>query len=172
MHNLSFEIFVQQDKISRSDWDRLLGKIGTYDANFSIEFTFNLNTVDLFLYSQKDLSQVATKLDGFVLKPTDRQPFTENVNKKIRFKISSKSNILEIKEKEEFNKERVITNINVNVKKIFSFNVYSIKILLKDKFGNEYYSSYNTFANPFSSFEFDFKNSSKIKKRSAPLSLR
>lgn len=172
MNTKAIEIFVEQNKIAKADWDRLLGKIGTYDANFSIEFTFNTNVVDFFLYSQKDLSQLATNIGGFILKPTTRQPANIDVSKKVRFKISPHSNILEIREKEEFKKQRVITKININVKRIFSLKIYSIKILLQDEFSNDYYSAYSTFTNPFSSFEFDFKNSPKIKKKSSPLSLK
>src|SRR3989344_7661238 len=108
MHALSFEIFVQQDKITRSDWDRLLEKIGTYDNNFSIEFSFNTNVVNFFIYSEKDLSILATKLDGFILKPVNRLSLVKT-GQSIRFGIYPKKNILETREEEEFKKERIIT---------------------------------------------------------------
>lgn len=171
MHNLSFEMFVQQDKITRADWDRLLEKIGTYENNFSIEFSFNTNVVDFFIYSEKDLSILATKLDGFIFKSSGRLPLIES-GQGIRFGISSKKNILEVREEEEFKKERVIKKVSVNIKNTLSFKTYSIKILLQDKFGNEFHSAYTTFTNPFSSFEFDFKNSPKMKKKSSPLALK
>lgn len=168
-----FELFVQEDKVTRFDWEKLLDKISNYDPNLSIEFIFNTNVVEFFLYSQKDLSILTTKFNGFILKPVNRNPFKISGDaQKIGFRLSSKINILEAREKEEFKKERVITRTIIDVKRVLTISTYSITVLFEDSVGNKQYSHYVTFANPLASFEFDFKNSNKIKKKSPPLSLK
>lgn len=167
-----FELFIQKDKIAKLDWENLVEKIGNYDSNFSIEFVFNTNVVEFFLYSEKDLSILATKFSDFILKPTNKNPFNISDAQKIKFKLSSRDNILEHREKEEFKNGRIIKKIMIDVKKVLSIATYSITIALEDRSNSKYYSHYLTFANPLINCEFDFKNSNKIKKKSAPLSLK
>lgn len=166
----SFEIFTQKDKISKIDWQLLLGKISSYYNNFTIEVSFDRSVVEFFIYSNKDISSLGTKLDNFILKPIKKQiTFT---GKKINLQLPTKENILNFKEKEEIKKSRIITNIYVQVRKIIDLYIYLVKIKCNDDAENKYYSRYITFSNPLVNFEFDFKNSVKIKKKSPPLFLK
>lgn len=170
----AFEIFLEESKITAEDWQRLVNRITEYDDNFTIEIAFETNSVEFYLYSQKDLSILATKLEGFVLKPIELEPTTTNKNslyKRIDFRLPSK-NILELKEIEEIKRQRLIHKILVNCRKIILANIYSVTVFLKDTRGNKFYSSYFSLNNPLHYFEFDFKNNIKVKKKSAPLYLK
>ena len=166
-----FEVFVQQETIEKSDWDRLLAKIISYSNNSSVEIVFDNNIVEFFVHSDKDLSMLSAKLDGFVLKPVNKSHFGIE-GKKVKFNLSSKLNILELREKEEIKKQRILTNVLIDIKRVLGIKLYSITILLNGTSGNKYYSRYASLINPFLYFEFDFKNSSKIKKKSTPPSLK
>src|SRR3989344_3479602 len=159
----AFEIYLQENKIVSSDWQRLIEKITEHENNFSIEVEFETNNVSFRLYSHKDLSLLATKLKGFLLKPADEDFAGPHAGKQIKFKLPNK-NILEIKEKEELKKGRVIYRIVIQFKKIFSINIHQIKVFLKDRDGKSLSSSYFSFTNPLVNFEFDFKDNIKIQK--------
>ena len=164
----AFEIYLQENKIISADWQRLIEKITEHENSFSIEVEFETNNVSFRLYSHKDLSLLATKLKGFLLKPADEDFAGVHAGKKIQFKLPNK-NILEVKENEELKKERVIHIVIVQFKKIFNANIHQINVFFEDKDGNSLHSSYFSFANPLLNFEFDFKDNIKIQKKSPPL---
>ena len=170
----AFEIFLQESRVTAEDWQRLVNRITEYDGNFTIEITFEANSVEFHLYSQKDLSLLATKLEGFVLKPIEREQTTigkNSVHKRIGFRLSSK-NILELKELEELKRQRIIERVHINYRKILTKNIHSVTVFLRDVSGNNFYSSYFDLNNPLHYFELDFKNNMKVKKKSVPLYLK
>ena len=170
----AFEVFLQENKVIAADWQRLIQGITEYEGNFTLEAEFGTNSVEFYLYAQKDLSLLATKLEGFILKPVDRKPEAIRNNpryRKINFKLSSK-NILEHREIEEIKKQRVIQKVLINFRKILTNNIHSVTVFLKDEKSGNVYSSYYSFTNPLLNFEFDFKNSMKVKKKSVPLYLK
>lgn len=170
----AFEIFLQENKVTGADWQRLIQGIAEYEGNFTIEAEFGTNSIEFYLYAQKDLSLLATKLEGFILKPIDKKPEAIGngfQHKKTNFKLSSK-NILEHREIEEIKKQRIIHKVLVNFRKILTANIHSVTVFLKDEKHGNVYSSYYSLANPFLNFEFDFTNNMKIKKKSIPLYLK
>ena len=167
----SFEILVQKDHITRSDWEALLSKVRSYCDDFMIEVAFDANVVEFFLYSEKDLSPLSTRLNNVILTPVDRS-ITPHKGKKIRLRLSSRCSVLDFKEKEEFKKHRLITNILITAKKFLTLRVYVVTVFLLNEKGDRYYSRYLTLANPLINFEFDFKNSIKVKKKSSPIPLK
>lgn len=170
----AFEIFLQESRITSADWKRLIQGIAEYESNFTIEAEFDTNNVEFYLYAKKNLSLLTTKIEGFILKPINRkQTNIENkfLYKRINFKLSSK-NILEHREIEEIKKQRIIHKVFINFRKILIINIYSVTVLLKDDKKGNVYSSYYSITNPLQSFEFDFSNNMKIKKKSVPLYLK
>lgn len=168
------EIFIRNEKITGTDWQRLQEKIVEYDKTFTIEVVFDVNRVEFYLYSKKDLSQIATKLEGFLLKPIAIKSGKEEdkLAKKISFKLASDKNILEIKEKEEIKKGRVIKKIFIHFYQVLFFKFYQVEVILVNEKGNKFYSSYLSFSNPLINFEFDFKKNIKLNKKSVPLFLK
>lgn len=168
-----FEVFVQNDKITREDWRKLILKIQTYEGNFVVEVRFETNNVEFYIYSQKDLSSLGDKLEGFIVKPIDRGMVKKpEFQKHINFKLSSNKNILEIREKEQIKNQRTISNVFIRFKRIVKANVHFVTILLSDSKNNRYYSSYFSLLNPLLSFDFDFNSNIKITKKSVPLFLK
>ncbi len=169
----TFEIFIQGDKITNEDWQGLIDKIRQYDNTFAIEIALGINTIEIYLYSQKNLSPLTTQLGNFLLMPTEKSTDpVEPLMKKASFKLPSNRNFLEIKEKEEIKKGKVIKKVIINFHEILLIRFYVIKIYFLDKKGESFYSSYITFTNPLSNFEFDFKKDIKLKKKSSPLFLK
>ena len=169
----AFELFIQNDKVIALDWQRLIENTTEYDKNPALEIIFDLNTVEFYLYSKKDLSILATKLEGFLLKPISRE-LIEEVNspyKKISLRLSSKKNISEFREIEEIKKGRQIQKVIIKFHRFFSVRVYEIKVHLKNNKENRYYSLYFTLTNPLVNLEFDFKKNTKLKKKTSPLFL-
>jgi len=171
----TFELFIQNDRVASLDWQRLIKNITEYDKNIAIEIIFYLNTVEFYLYTKKDLSILATKLEGFLLKP-DNKEFTNETGgpsyKKSYLKLPSNKNIFEFKETEEIKKERKIEKITIKFYEVLSIRIYGVKVYLKDSKENKYYSYYFTLINPLLNFEFDFKKNTKLKKRLTPLFLK
>lgn len=171
----AFEIFLLDDKVTFVSWQRLIQGISKHEGSFAMEIEFGTNSVEFYLYAQKDLSLLASKLEGFILKPVERKPVVaDNKSRyqRIGFKLSPDKNILEAKEDEEIKKQRMIHKIQINFKKILTAYFYSVSILLQERTGGNLYSSYHTLTNPLQSFEFDFKKNIKIKKKSIPLYLK
>lgn len=166
----AFEIYLQENKIISTDWQRLIKKIAEHEKSFLIEAEFKTNNITFRLYSHKDLSLLATKLKGFLLKPIDDDFAGTHAGKQITFKLPNK-NILEIKENEELKKGRVIQKVIVQFKKIFNANIHQIEVFFKDKDENSLRSSYFSLNNPLLNFEFDFKDNIKIQKKFPPLYL-
>ncbi|MCL4353108.1 DUF87 domain-containing protein [Patescibacteria group bacterium] len=169
-----FELFLEENKVTASDWQRMVFGISEYEGNFTLEVEFGTNKIEFYIYAQKDLSLLATKLEGFILKPTVRQPVTSENNlryKKIGFKLAPK-NILEQREAEEIKRQRIIHRVTVNFRKIFTINVHFVTVFLKDVKEGDVYSSYCSLTNPLLNFEFDFSNNVKLKKKSVPLYLK
>lgn len=166
----AFEIYLQENKVISADWQRLIEKIKEHESSFSIEVEFETNNVSFRLYSHKDLSLLATKLKGFLLKPLDEDFPANQAGKLIKFKLPNK-NILEVRENEELKKGRVIHGVIVHFKKIFNANIHQVKVSFRNKNGESQHSSYFSIANPLLNFEFDFKDNIKIQKKSPPLYL-
>jgi len=165
----AFEIFLQKNKVTGQDWQRFTKKISDYESEFRVEVVFEENNVGFYLYSQKDLSHIADRLEGFILKPTSRHSTARTsfrAHKRLHLKLPAHKNILEFRENEAIKKQRNIEIIIINFKKIIKTNIHLITVLLKDKEGNKFYSSYLSLANPLPSFEFDFKSNLKVKKKS------
>lgn len=169
-----FELFIQNEKLLASDWQRFVENITEYDKKPILEVVFGINTVEFYLYTHKDLSLLATKLEGFLLKPTVTQLTADKdiLYKRLRFKLPSHKNIVEFREMEEIKKDRQIQKIVIQFYEILLAKIYKVKVYLKDKKGSVYYSSYLTLTNPLHTFEFDFKKNTKLKRKSAPLFLR
>lgn len=171
----AFEIFIQESKVTASDWQRLIQNISEHEGDFLIEVEFGANSVEFYLYSQKDLSPLATKLKGFVLKPTSRklpEVKTDHSQKRAHFRLSPKKKILEIKENEEIKHGRKIYKILVRFIKVLSTNIHFVTTFFQDNTARNFYSSYFSLTNPLTIFEFDFKTNLKIKKKSVPLYLK
>lgn len=171
---IAFELFIQKNKVTAADWQRLIQSIAEYEGNFTIEAEFGTNSVEFYLYVHKDLSLLATTLEGFILKPIDKKPEaigSGSQHKKTNFKLASK-NILEHREIEGIKKRRIVHKVLINFRKILTTNIHSVTVFLKDeKYGNVY-SSYYSLTNPLLNFEFDFTDNMKIKKKSVPLYLK
>ena len=52
----AFEVFLQENKVIAADWQRLIQGITEYEGNFTLEAEFGTNSVEFYLYAQKDLS--------------------------------------------------------------------------------------------------------------------
>lgn len=164
----TFEIFSQKEKLGWSDWWKLIRRVSDYETNFDIEVFFEANRVEFYLYSKKDLSVLAAKLEGFVLKPVSRKFFSEGglgSHKHINFRLSSKKNILEIKDSEEIKNGRSILKVVINFRKIIKTFVYRVEVFLRNREGEIFHSSYFSLTNPLLNFELDFKNNPKIKRK-------
>ncbi len=170
----TFELFIQCEKLTAADWQRLVEKITEYDKKLTLEIIFEVNTVEFYLYAKKDLSLLATKLEGFLLKPGGRQLINHEtaVCKKVPFKLSAQKNIVEVREKEEIKKGRQIQRIVIQFHEVLFIRVYEVKVYLKDIKGNKYFSVNLTLVNPLNNIEFDFKKNPKLKRKSAPLFLK
>ena len=160
-----FELFIQNEKLTASDWQRFVETITEYDKKPALEVVFDINTVEFYLHTHKDLSLLATKLEGFLLKPTDRQLTTNGdvLYKKLQFKLPSHKNVVEYREMEEIKKDRQIQKVIIQFYEILFVKIYKVKVYLKDKKGSVYYSSYLTLTNPLHTFGFDFKKNTKLK---------
>lgn len=166
-----FEIFLKEDKIRGENWQKLLNNVSEKDNSFLIEIEFDTGNVGFYLYSQKDISLLTT-LEDFILRPTDRKPTSILHYRKTHFRLSGHKNILEAREDEELKKDKTITKVLINVKKIFHAYIYSVSVVLSDADGQLLGSSYHSFSNPLLNFEFDFKGNVKVKKKSVPIYLK
>jgi len=84
----TFELFIQNEKLPAADWQKFVANITTYDKKITLEMVIDLNTVSLYLYTQKDLSLLATGLESFLLKPSNRQLIGNLVAyKKLQLKV-------------------------------------------------------------------------------------
>lgn len=167
----SFELFILGNKLDVSDWQNLEEEIRKYDKNFVVEIIFDINTIEFYLYSNKDLTLLATKLQEFLLKPSERKLIKNRVGRLIRFKIPTNKNILELRESEEIKKRRKIQKVILEYSNLLFIKFCKITIFLEDYQGNKFYSSYYSFNDPLKCFEFRFNKSLKIKKKIAPLFL-
>lgn len=168
-----FELFIQGKKLDSADWQDLVDEVKRYDKNFAVEIVFDNNFIEFYLYSRKDLSLLATKLSGFVLKPSDRK-FNEKRTeffKSIRFKLPNNKNIAEFKESEEIKNRRKILSVIISYEDYLLIKFYKITVYLKDYKNNTFFTSYYSLSNPFDNLELDFNKSVKIKKKSTPLFL-
>lgn len=169
----TFEIFIQKDKISFSDWQKLEEKVFEYEKRFAVELVFETNSIGFYLYSQKDLSLLSEKLEDFLLKPTNYFPSDERrVSKKISFRLALDKNILEIKEKEQIRNNRIIEKMRVEFYKLLSLKFYQLTVFVVDKNKQVFSSSYFTLNNPLITCEFDFKKKIRLKKKSPPVFLK
>lgn len=170
----AFEIFILEDKVTPQDWQRLVSRVAEYEKNFAIELTFETNKLEFYLYSRKDLSLLATKLEGFIIKPVEREIPRRDIqlHKNARFKLRSQKNVLELREQEEIKKQRIITCILIHFKKVVGTYLYKSEIFLKDHYGRSFYSSSYSLQNPLLNFEFDFENNVKLQKKDVPLFLK
>ena len=62
----AFELFIQNEKLLAPDWQRFVENITEYDKKPTLEVVFDINTVEFYLYTHKDLSLLGTKLEGFL----------------------------------------------------------------------------------------------------------
>lgn len=136
----AFELFIQNEKLLAPDWQRFVENITEYDKKPILEVVFDINTVEFYLYTHKDLSLLATKLEGFLLKPTDKQLTADKdiLYKKVRFKLPPHKNIVEFREMEEIKKDRQIQKIIIQFYEILFAKIYKIKVYLIDKKGDRY----------------------------------
>jgi len=171
----TFEVFIQENKVTAVDWARLVQKIAKHERNFSIEVEFGAGTIEFYLHAQKDLSPLANSLEGFILKPVDRnlqktkKPF---FYRSLGLRWSNQRNFLELRETEEIKRGIIIDKVLINFKKVFSRNLHFVTIFFKDKDKRSYSSSYFSLNNPLFGFELNFENNTKIKKKSVPLYLK
>ena len=171
---IAFEIFIQKDKLTAADWDRLVENIAEYDKRLTIEVVFDVQTVEFYLYSQKDLSLLATKLDGFLLKPTDRE-LNKNKTyfyKNMKLRFPNDKNVSEYREKQEIKRGIKIQKVIIEFYEILFTKIYRVRILSTDKKGETYISSYLALTNPLNNFDFDFKKNTKMKRKAPPMFLR
>lgn len=165
----AFEIFIQDEKITTSDWQKFSDKIKEYDKIFCLEIVFDLNQIEFYLFSKKELSKISTKLEGFLLTPVKNHLFSDiNRGKRISFKISAKKNILEIKEEEEIKKERLMKSILIHFFELGPVKFYKVEVNFIHRDGDKLYSTYFTFTNPLINFEINFKKNIKLKKKITP----
>lgn len=167
----AFEVFIQNDKITGEDWRKLILKIQKYEKDFVFEVSFETNNVEFYIYSEKNLSSLGNKLEGFIIKPIEKEMEKTEFHEHIGFKLSSNKNILETREKEQIKNQRTINKVLIRFKKVIKANVHFVTILLSDA-NNKYYSSYFSFFNPLLNFDFDFNSNIKITKKSVPLFLK
>ena len=169
----AFEIFIQKEKIAGSDWLKLLNAISRHEKEFLIEVEFGTGSVGFYLYAEKDLSILTSELKGIVLKPVDKKVVKgRSCGRRVNFRLSSKKNILEIRESEEIKRQMVINKVLVHVRRIVTAPIYFIEVFLCDNKGESFYSSYFSLINPLNIFELNFKRDSKMKKRSVPTYLK
>lgn len=171
----AFEIFLQNNILSAPDIQRLIKEIAKYENDFTIEAEFNNNQIGFYLFAKNDISHLATEMEGFILKPTDRIPeIIGNIPKyqKIRYSLPTTKNILEIIEMEKIKNQRIVQNITVTCKRILTAKLFFVTVFMVDQAGKNLYSSYYSLSNPLLNFEFDFTDSLKIKKKSVPLYLQ
>ena len=167
----AFEIFLQKNKVTGQDWQRFTKKVSEYEGNFRVEVVFEGNDVGFYLYSQKDLSLVTDKLEGFILKPTGRPSTprsTFRAHRRLHLKLPVQKNVLEFRENQAIKKQRNIETIIINFKKVIKINIFLISVLLADEKGNKFRSSYFSLTNPLLIFEFDFNSNLKVKKKPLP----
>src|SRR3989344_5618420 len=141
----AFEVFLLENKITASDWQRLIQGVAEYEGSFTLEADFSTNNVEFYLYARKDFSLLAVKLQGFILKPVVREQEAfgnSHQYKRSGFRMSSSKNILEQREIEEIKKQRAIQKVVVNFRKILTVYFHSITVFLKDKNDRDFYSSY------------------------------
>lgn len=170
----AFEIFIQADEVSTADWQRLVNVVKVYESDFFVEIEFVTSTVEFYIFSQKDLSILGTKLEGFVLKPIERKTsFVDKLSqKRVNFKLPLRKNILEAREIEEIKKQRLIYKVLIHFKKILTAHIPSVTIFFRMPDGSKLYSYYYSFSNPLENFRFNFRNRVKIQKKSIPLYLK
>lgn len=169
----AFEIFITKENITSADWDLLVTKVNSFSSRFTLELSFDANIIEIYIYCDKDLSLLSTKIENFVLIPSDRRLVDLKRNgKRIGTKLSTRINFLELRDKEEFRNSRKIKNVFISINEKIGFKLYSIAILSEDKIGGNFYSTYTTFTNPLISFEINFKETSNLKKKSLPITLK
>ena len=168
----TFEVFIQEDQVTAADWERFVQGIVQHERNFSMEIEFRTRTIEFYLYAQKDLSPLANRLRGFLLKPIERDlPKTKNgsFHRGLGLRFPGQQNILELRETEEIKRGIIIDKIIINFKRVFTRNLHFVTVFFKDKNKRSYYSFYFSLNNPLFGFELNFKNNTKINKKSVPL---
>lgn len=169
------ELLIREDKVTSDDWQTLVEKISSFDKNFFLEISFETNTVAFYLYNQRDLSSLTSELDKFVLKPTERSLLTKeelSIQTKIKFKLSSKKQILDQKENEQVKRQRTLEKVYINFWRFLNIKFYFMTLIFNSPGEGRVASVYTTLTNPLGIFEFDFENNVKVKKRSVPLFLK
>ncbi|MBI3620309.1 ATP-binding protein [Candidatus Roizmanbacteria bacterium] len=169
----AFELFIKAEKLLASDWQRFIENIAEYDKKLALEIVFDVNIIEFFLYAQKNLSLLTTKLGDFLLMPSDRQLINgDSSYKKRPFRLPFQKNINEFRAMEEIERNRQIQKVVIQFYEILFIRIYRVSLFFGNKRGDQYFSRYFTLTNPLPNFEFDFRKDTKLKKKLPPLFLR
>jgi hypothetical protein len=170
MKSFEFEIYIQKTKPSDNSWKNFINTIFDYDRNFTIDIEFLGNDVNLYLYSNRDLSNLTTKILPFILKPIkpvrqDRVPH----GSAYFFMLPSNKNLLEIKEHQEIKSRLTLTRVLWHFNSFLKVRTNTIELVFSDgsgglKVAKEYLQSI-----PFNLLEkIDWSAAVKYKRKAIP----
>ena len=114
-----FEICIQQDRPSESNWEQFIESIFEYDKNFVLEICFDKSEVEFHLHCSKNLSLLTTKTQ-FILRPDPSRSWAISTAAESFSLLSlpKGKNLLDIKEREELRNNRSLKKV------IWSFNSF------------------------------------------------
>ena len=177
---MRFELYIQKNQLDVDIWfalvSRIYKNIGLFD-HFSLEVNIDQSQITYYINSAKNLSQLSTQLSPFILKvenelPGDAEELTKF--KRIYFlKLKPKENLLKIKEREEFKKNRLLFKVIIKFNKFFGVRYCNILLYFRDGEGRIQRKKYRKFdTTPFNLLSIDFDEAINLKKKTVPIYLK
>lgn len=136
MRDFRFEIYIQKAKSSDINWKNFINTIFDYDRDFTIEIEFLANDVNLYLYSNKDLSNLTTKILPFILKPIRSAPPPLRGLKSYFFILPRNKNLLEIKEHQEIKSSMLLKRVIWHFRSFLKLKTNMIELVFEDSHGD------------------------------------
>ncbi len=134
----SFEVFIQRGNPKQLDWDNLINSILEYVHEVDIEIDFT-DVVSFHIFSNKDLSPLATKILPFIIKPAKHELFKPSSKKSILFlRLPSDKTVLEIKEQQAIKHGRMLKTVVWHCMKYIGVKASTMTFNFEDHTGNIY----------------------------------
>ena len=176
MKDFAFEIYIQKTKQADISWKKFISTIFDYDKDFTIAIEFSANDVNLYLYSNKDLSNLTAKILPFILKPIKAVDAAQSTGAKrgsYFFILPNDKNLLEIKEHIEVKGKVTLNKVLWHFKSFMKIKTNTIVFLFEDRNGRPRIAKKYRRGIPFYLIEqIDWSKAVKYKKKTMPIYLK
>lgn len=170
---MMFELFIQKQHLDADLWRtfvrKVINRIGTID-DAVLEVHLGVDEMSFYLHTNKDMSKLSNDFLPFIFKKEEeKQPLHFTLKKRSWATIHSREPFIAIKEREEFDKHRLLKKIVFTIHKFVFFEWVTVRCYFLDERGVLYVRTkrYGTF--PVQLLDLDFSKLIKYKKKKVPI---